>query len=382
MKALGVFIFSGSASLGVMNAGFEVSKILEISKEMITEGNAQHFSYNYPNIPLVEPEVWENDQYLESLSEENYDLVYGNPPCSGLSQINRNASCDNKVNGHIYRFTNVISKTKPKTFLMENAPTLISRGKPILDDIFTQLSKDYRITLIRDYAANHRVCMKRQRTMVIGWRKDIFSSIPHINHNKETVSVSNVLGLIPDDSDPMKMFVPTRTYQHLEYIIPDIPPNKSMTMTIISNLDKYIDSFNEKDKEQFSKLANRYSKGERLFDKSQFKLDETKLAPSLASVVQLIHPTLNRPLYVREYLRIMGYPDSYNLDLTNKTPIVQCIAQGVPVEFIKWITLEIKRNLDNPTSEFTDFDSDIHYYNFTGKYERFMTLEQFKENAL
>ena len=33
-KALGMFIFSGSASIGIMNAGYDINKILEISDDM------------------------------------------------------------------------------------------------------------------------------------------------------------------------------------------------------------------------------------------------------------------------------------------------------------------------------------------------------------
>ena len=176
MKALGMYVFAGSMSIGIMQAGFKVDRVLEITNEML-EQNAKHFIHNFPCIPVIAPSEWDNESYIDSLEKEDYDLLYGNPPCSGLSNINRNASASNEVNKHIYKFTDTVKAVRPKSFIMENAPTLISRGKIILDYMVSKLD-DYNITIIRDYAGNHGVAMKRQRTLVVGFRKDILPGFP------------------------------------------------------------------------------------------------------------------------------------------------------------------------------------------------------------
>lgn len=51
-KAVNAFIFAGSFSIGVMNAGFDLKKVLEISDDMIKQ-NAYYFHKNYPSIPVV-----------------------------------------------------------------------------------------------------------------------------------------------------------------------------------------------------------------------------------------------------------------------------------------------------------------------------------------
>ena len=48
--AINAFIFAGSFSIGVMNAGFDLKKVLEISKDQPVQ-NAFYFIKNYPNIP-------------------------------------------------------------------------------------------------------------------------------------------------------------------------------------------------------------------------------------------------------------------------------------------------------------------------------------------
>ena len=137
LKSIGCMIFCGSQTIGNMLAGFEPDRILEISEEIVNQ-NAYHFIKNYPNIPVITPNTWENDEYLNDLKKENYDLFYANNPCSGLSSLVKTASVDNPVNIHFYRVTNAISKIQPKVFFMENAPTAINLGYPILLDLFNK----------------------------------------------------------------------------------------------------------------------------------------------------------------------------------------------------------------------------------------------------
>jgi site-specific DNA-cytosine methylase len=148
LKALGVFIFCGSATLGVEAAGYDIDRVLELTNDM-DKLNAYHFIKNRPNIPVVLPNQWENDDYLSNLVLEDYDLLYSNCPCSSLSQINRNASVDGDKNVHFYRVFNVVEKVKPKAFFIENAPTLVKLGYPIIKDMVNKLNHLYKFTIPR-----------------------------------------------------------------------------------------------------------------------------------------------------------------------------------------------------------------------------------------
>ena len=81
MKALGMYVFCGSMSIGVMRAGFEVDRVLELTNDM-NEKNAKHFIHNYPEIPIIKPEQWDDTTYKDYLHQQKYDLLFGNPPCS------------------------------------------------------------------------------------------------------------------------------------------------------------------------------------------------------------------------------------------------------------------------------------------------------------
>ena len=267
MRGITLFNYGGSGTIGLVNAGFEVPLILEIDKDMIENGAAQHFIYNYPDVKVLPPEDWENDSYLENLRNENLDIVIGWPPCSGLSMINRHASADNEINHHMYRWANAVKKIKPKTFIMENAPTLITKGKRILDDITELLQDDYRFSIIRDYAGNHNCCMRRLRTFVIGWRRDLFKSVPIINSEVEKVTVSEVLDKVSEDAPNMK-FVPERTCKDLEWVIPDMTEPISIITHICKNYEKYKDKLDEKTKKRLTNTLAKIREDKSYFDKS------------------------------------------------------------------------------------------------------------------
>lgn len=358
MKAIGMYIFSGSQTIGHLEAGWDVDRVLEMTEDM-DETNAFHFVRNY-DIPIIKPSQWNNDKYLSSLKNK-YDLLFANPPCSGLSAINRNASADNDINKHIYEVANTINIIEPKTFLIENAPTLITKGAPILKDIQRILSDKYRVTVITDLAGNHNVPMFRKRTLVVGWRRDVFSKMPLVEQrldNTFTVGdafkdLDGVDNMTPIDLQDKYDF--SRFYKYVE-------PGDTVVKTLCSRYDELHSQLTEEEKKLVLRTKEKYDAGGSVWDKSPLRLELNGRAPSITSVNRYIHPTEDRDIYIRECARLMGYPDSYKFYSGSKVSVIQCVAQGVPVNFIKYISTEIMNQLKN--SVYYD-DCDVIYINQT-----------------
>ena len=356
MKAIGMYIFSGSQTIGHLEAGWDVDRVLEMTEDM-DETNAFHFVRNY-EIPIIKPSQWNNDEYLSSLKNE-YDLLFANPPCSGLSAINRNASADNDINKHIYEVANTINTIEPKTFLIENAPTLITKGAPILKDIQKILSDKYRVTVITDLAGNHNVPMFRKRTLVVGWRRDIFSKMPLVEQklcNTFTVGdafrdLDGAYNMTPVTTQDKYDF--SRFYSHVE-------PGDTVVKTLCKRYDELYSQLTDEEKKLVLRTKEKYDAGGSVWDKSPLRLELNGRAPSITSVNRYIHPTEDRDIYIREYARLMGYPDSYKFYDGSKVSVIQCVAQGVPVNFIKYISTEIMKQLEN--SVYYD-DCDVIYIN-------------------
>ena len=370
MKALGMYIFGGSQALGHMKAGWNVDRILEISDEML-EQNSYHFIRNYPDIPVVKLSEWNNNEYIESLKGK-YDLLFGNPPCSGLSSINRNASVNNDINKHIYEVADMIDRIEPKSFLIENAPTLIARGLPILKDISKKLSNKYRITIITDLAGNHNVPMFRKRTLVVGWNRNYFESMPIINcvvNNDYTVGKA-LSGLTGDSPDMVKIDLNDKYDFSRFYSL--VKPGDPVVKTLCENYESIKDKLSEDEKVLVLRTKEKYDKGGSVWDKSPLKLDLNGRAPSITSVNRYIHPTENRDIYVRECARLMGYPDSFKFYNGSKVSTIQCVAQGVPVNFIEYISSEIMSQFKNKV--YYKEDCDIMYIDQSSGIQKITTF--------
>ena len=381
MKALGCMVFTGSATIGILNNGIEVEKVLEISDDIVKQ-NAKHFIHNYPHVPIIVPSTWENEDYLKRLKNENYDIMYGNPPCSSLSALNRNARVDGPNNVHFFRYFNVVDKIEPKTFIIENAPTLLKLGKPILNKMVDLLGDRYTFTLIRDFAMNHDVAMKRQRTFIIGWRRDVFEdTIPIIEVHKSHKVVKDTIGDLYNEEIGISKInnfelVPERSCTDVEFLIPKIPTNRSINYEICLNYEKYENLLPEKYKKSIQNMLYKVKNGKRFWDKSPARVAEDKLFPSMASVVELIHPVHNRQLTIREYARIMGYPDSFEF-VECETPIIQCISQGVPVKYFEWISGEVKRCLEDKNSNAIN-GTDVVYQHHQSMFAQGFDRKEFK----
>lgn len=346
LKVVGQFIFAGSATIGVMNNGVTPLEILELV-DGIKEDNGMHFAHNYPNIKMTLPSEWENDEYLEGLRQQGIDMMFANPPCSGLSLARIGASAENEVNCHIYRYFTTVEKVQPKTFIMENAPTLLTIGKPILNDAVKQLEHLYNFTVIREFGKNHNVAMGRQRTFLVGWRKDVFPKIPTIHMDKQPkVSVKDVIGDLADvelGEFLNHVLVEKRPDANFDRFLADLPLNpvrkETIRYIICRDWEKYEPLLTEKEKKSLATQLYKQRAGLGYWDKSPQRPHEDGLAPSLTGYSTIVHYKHDRQLTIREYARLMGYPDTF--ELLEHKDVIRHLAQGVPARYYEWISKEV-----------------------------------------
>ena len=76
----------------------------------------------------------------------------------------------------------------------------------------------------------------------------------------------------------------------------------------------------------------------------------------------------------------MGYPDNFIFYPDEcKTPIIQCLAQGVPVGFVEYITNEIKEVFNNKR-EFIEGNDILCYQEHTTNKAKLYTYEDLINN--
>jgi len=381
LNAIGCFIFGGSQTIGHMKAGWNVDRVLEMTENM-KEINSAHFVKNYPDIPIVLPSEWSAEGYLESLCGK-YDLFFANNPCSGLSRINLNASAENKTNDHFYEVFDIIRKIDPKIFFLENAPTLVSYGTPILKKMTEMIGNDYRFTIIRDKASNHGVCMQRMRTFVIGWNRKHFDKIPLIRMNKEAfVSMNDIIGKSLQGVANCEPVPGKDAYLDCQHLYKYVKPGETIFRTSRRIYDEHSGEFSPRWKKlvdhDIEKIKRKGHSG--IWDKSPLRPDGNKYAPSMTSLTYIIHPTEDRELYIREYARIMGYPDDFIFyPEASKVTCVQACAQGVPVNFIWYISKELRRVFEGVEVEYSgDETKDLVFQNHSAKEYVSFTFDEFR----
>lgn len=378
LNALGMYIFGGSQSIGHMSVGWNVEQILEMTDDMI-ENNAYHFSKNYPNINIKKPSEWNQNAFLDTLKEKQYNLLFSNNPCSGLSSINKNANVNQPINNRFFEVFDVIDRIEPKTFLIENAPTLVTIGTPILQEMVKKLSNKYKFTIIRDMAGNHNVAMKRLRTFIVGWRKDIFNnSIPLINMNiQPKVTMMDVIGTINDSTLNANDDNYT-LYDNVKELYPLVKYDSTILRTCCRHFEEIKDKLTKSQLKAITTMIEKEKTDAHAWDKSPYKPGLDKQSPSLTSLTKLIHPIENRDLYIREYARIMGYPDDFKFYQDEcKCSTIQCIAQGVPVNFIKYISNEIMRCLTQDYISIGNENTIVVYQHHTNKKYYTFSIDEF-----
>ena len=344
-----MYIFCGSQTIGMMNSGITVDKVLEINDDMPNQ-NSYHFIKNYPNIPVIIPSEWNNENYINNLKNENYDLLFANNPCSGLSLINKNANVNQPANKYFFQVFNMINNIKPKMFLLENAPTLISIGLPILKHMANLLS-NYNFTIVRDYAGNHGVCMKRLRTLVVGYKKELTNDkVVLFQTNKKSKTVlKNIIGDLydkPIGSLKNHEVLNNHKYTNLIPYYNKVEIKSSILRAYLKDYEFFKDKLTEEQTKEYYTRKAKLESGGNIWDKTPYRPSENDVCGSISSVTNYIHPILDRDFTIREYARLMGYPDDFEFFDGGKTPIIQCIAQGVPVKFIEYIANEIKETFN------------------------------------
>lgn len=118
---------SGHWLLALKQLGYKIDWVFENTKAVLKTLNM-----NFPDLYIEE----EFDDFLFVLDESDdmeQDLVCGSPPCSGMSRGNPKASVLHPANMETLDFGLIVQYLRPKAFLMEMVPSILS-------DKFSELS--------------------------------------------------------------------------------------------------------------------------------------------------------------------------------------------------------------------------------------------------
>ena len=361
-KAVSLFAGAGGCSLGFRKAGYEIIYASDINLNAMTT-----YKLNFPQIPSVVEDIAQIkfEQLLAKLGLKRgeLDIIIGGPPCQGFSSAGSSSSFwDDPRNLLLKQYLRALEVISPKWFFMENVEGLLTanKGQYLLEITKAFIDLGYKIRIDKIYAAEYGIPQRRKRVLIIGNRLGHHFELPPIrNHasgaiyRKSAITLHDAISALPqptkahDRDKAVKYEIPAASewesnIRSAEGVVFDhfIPKLKTVQQDRMKGL-KPGQSMKDLPKHlqhaSFQRRANR-----RVMDGTPTKKrggapaglkrlfrDEPSLTITSASTRELIHPTEDRPLTIRECARLQTFPDDFQFDGSPLNKIKQ-IGNAIP----------------------------------------------------
>lgn len=168
MKPTVIDLFAGvgGLSLGFEMEGFDILLANEFDQSIATAYKENHKSTN-----VVVGDITSLD--LSKVFGEYVNKIYvviGGPPCQGFSQKGKRKTINDERNFLFKHYVEVVKFVKPKYFVMENVPNLLTAEKGFFLNEIKGLFKDYGYSIRYGIlnAADYGVPQNRRRAIIIG----------------------------------------------------------------------------------------------------------------------------------------------------------------------------------------------------------------------
>ena len=170
MKAISLFSGAGGMDVGFAKSGFSIIAASELDPHACAT-----FRENHPATKLHEGDILEHIDEISTI--EDIDVVFGGPPCQGFSVAGK-MDPDDPRSKLIFSFADVVQKTQPKTFVMENVRALgaLSKFSAIREELLTRFHKSgYTVNMFILNAKDFGVPQSRERVFFVGVKSNLKS---------------------------------------------------------------------------------------------------------------------------------------------------------------------------------------------------------------
>lgn len=180
-RPVAVDLFSGAGGLGLgfEQAGFDIAAALEYDPI-----HAAVHAYNFPLTKMVCADATKAkgadlmDAVRDGLMSHGVrgwdgriDCVIGGPPCQGYSWAGHRR-VDDERNGLIFEFMRLVRELRPRAFVMENVPGILSGGHRALIERFVKRLRDFGWQVVSPIrclnASDFGVPQDRERVFLLG----------------------------------------------------------------------------------------------------------------------------------------------------------------------------------------------------------------------
>jgi DNA (cytosine-5)-methyltransferase 1 len=360
-----ISLFSGALGLdlGLERSGFELEVAVEADRRA-----AATISANRPDLPVIAKRIEEVEprdiRRLARLEGRCPTLVTGGPSCQSFSTAGRRRSLDDE-RGNLFRnFVDVVRELRPRFFVMENVPGVLSaavRHRPLAErdpgfpplDAEEQHGSAIRLILDElkalDYyvvfgvmnAADYGSAQRRTRLIFLGSRDGEDLRLPAPTHDK-----------VGEDGRR-----PWRTLrQALEGLDDPEPSFAALSPAAIKVMEHVPAGGNWRDlpsdiqRQALGKAADSWGGRSGFYRRLAWDSPTPALTTNpISRATMFVHPEEDRPLSVREYARVQGFPDDWTFEGGVRDQYVQ-IGNAVPLAVSEAIGGELARLISQKKS--------------------------------
>ena len=181
-------LFSGC---GGMSLGFEMARF----KSLLAVDNWQDaldtYVHNRPNahtlcgdLATLDPVKLKEEQVIKEV-----DVIIGGPPCQGFSVAGKRIVDD--IRNTLYKsFVKFVETFRPKAFVMENVPNILSIGQGVVRESILKdfaalgYTVEYKVMLASDYG----VPQNRRRAVFVGFKNGTHFEFPETAKSDQVTS--------------------------------------------------------------------------------------------------------------------------------------------------------------------------------------------------
>lgn len=310
------------------------------------------------------------DNIMKQDGIEEIDVLIGGPPCQAYSLVGRASAPggmeEDPRNDLYIQYARFLNKYKPKMFVFENVPGMLTAKKGLIWKRIQQRLKtvgyniEYRLVNSHDFG----VLQNRKRIIIIGWRKDLELRYPDFS----TIEINAVVNDLLIDLPQLEPGEENNEYlaNPSNYLIETGIRNENDVLT-----DHQTRNIRDVDREIYRIAINMWNDNHgrlRYTDLpvrlqfhnnntsflDRFKVVEGDMESAHTMLAHIskdghyyIHPDIEqaRSLSVREAARIQSFPDDYYFEGPRTAKFVQ-IGNAVPPLMAKGIANSILQMLD------------------------------------
>lgn len=336
MKPTVIDLFAGvgGLSLGFEMAGFEVVLANEIDPSI-----AEAYKKNRPGTKMIVEDITKLpvDETFGSY-EGKATAIIGGPPCQGFSQKGSRKSINDPRNFLFRYYFEVVKRVKPKYFVIENVPNLLTTEEGYFKDEIVELFSGigYAVSCGVLCAADFGVPQDRRRTCILGKLGATEPvSLPRPNGIRTTVwdAISDLSYLESGEGAEEQGYrnAPQSNYQRMLRAGSDELCNHIATRHSKVTLERLKMIAPECGKEMLPEEHHTKS----IYSGTWCRMKKDGIAKTITtrydtpSSGEFTHPYLNRAITTREAARIQSFPDTFHF-YGSKSSQMKQVGNAVP----------------------------------------------------